>query len=880
MRLLHFIFFSLGLPLILQATASDNESSRKPQKRHQISSDNTGDSEPQQKRTREVDILPDKSSKRRYSSSDDNSDHQQKRIRESNEFNILPDKSSKRRHSSSNDKNDGTNGSQRQVLRKDTPRTSKLPATVKHNLTKGKLKKKTKIQKRIKSVSLSEENTPKKRYLNDFLELVVPHTPPIQDLFFKHFTNIYSFDRKTKTLILNGDNSSEGFSWEVYVLRVCYSKLSIKTLIFKNLTIGRNIFETIIYFLSCYQNTLEVLIFDHCFFSSNFAIQNYSNLDKLHTAKITYCALNEEILKKTLSLFPNSLKTLEISHLCCNSSVDNYQHYGEYLLLDFSGLDLKCFSTLKNLAIKKNDIMNFRFENFKNLEEIEVNDNLFKSYDLLKEFYTLIKPIITDCTDLSFGIDLSTLGSKLSEWNDLIEKELPYLLSAIYISAEVITTEFVNELNLISESITLKYRDLLELQESVNYNSDNLHELRLKFLEISNEICKLRNLIPKECPKLSDRLNKLKNLKTIKTDEYDFRDYLDCFASRNIIVDSNTHMEILHNDLPNIRKILLTFANVYFCLPNFTANDINAIRFDDESNFESLKKVTFYRITNTDNIAFIKYILKCCYNIRTITFNLSVENITAEQIAESFNEMKTYDKIENVNFTVSSCNDASATCEFIFQMLKRVLNLKYLLFECSNEDVIDMLFNRIQKEKLKFTNLQKIDTKNYNGSINLLLWFMQTFPIEELNIDSYNLSCSPNDALDNFLNKRLRKLCIDQLPTTNDVLLKNIFNGMVNLKELYFNCNSDLVTLFENNSTIETIIFKGTLFQHEHSGMIFSTLETFKSLKRIYMKFHENSHSYVTSTFNNHFRDKKVEGREDKDSRVELIFYSEDGYFQ
>ena len=196
-----------------------------------------------------------------------------------------------------------------------------------------------------------------------------------------------------------------------------------------------------------------------------------------------------------------------------------------------------------------------------------------------------------------------------------------------------------------------------------------------------------------------------------------------------------------------------------------------------------------------------------------------------------------------------------------------------------HESFINVLFNQMQREQLKFPNLQKIDTEAYDGSINLLFWFMQTFPIEELRIDCYTLSCSPNDALDNFSSKTLRKLCIAQLLTANDVLLKKFFNGMVNLKELYFEFDPNPITLFKNNCSIEKVLFTDTWFQREYSEMIFSTLKTFKSLKRIYMRFLEEHNSYVTSAFNKHFKDKKVEGREDEDSRVELIFYSEYGFF-
>ena len=104
MRLLYFIFFSLGLPLVLQATASNNECSRKPLKRCRISS---------------------------YSKNV--SDHQQKRIKKSKWSNILPAESSNTQHSSSDVKNDHTSKSRRLKLQKNTSRASKLPAKVKSN---------------------------------------------------------------------------------------------------------------------------------------------------------------------------------------------------------------------------------------------------------------------------------------------------------------------------------------------------------------------------------------------------------------------------------------------------------------------------------------------------------------------------------------------------------------------------------------------------------------------------------------------------------------------------------------------------------------------------------------------------------------------------
>ena len=568
MILLHFIFFSLGLSTILRATATNIDHTRKPYKRRPISSDDENDSGPQQKMTRKLNILPGKYSESQYSSSDAKNDHTKK--------------------------------SKRQMLRKDIRRTSKLPAKVNFNLNKRKLEKKTKSQKRIKSAIFSDENTPKERDLNGFLELV-SLTPPIQDAFLKHITNIYSFDRKTKSLILNGDSSCEGFSWQVYILRVCYSTLYAKALIFKNLAIGRIIFKTITFFLTCYKDTLEMLIFDHCFFSPNFAIQDDLKLTNLHTAKITYCALNPEILKNILAVLPSSLQSLELSYLCFNSSVDNYKHFGEYLTLDFSFLNVNRFTKLKNLAVRENDIATFRFENFKNLEEFEC-DKLFLSYDLLKYFYTLIESITAEDSNLSTlkltsSPDLLTLESNLShylsEWNYLIE-DLPCLLNAFYISAELVTTESYDLLSQISKSMKLikeKCSKVYELQRKVNDHSDNLKEVKSKLSELLNEVSKLQSLSSKKCPKLSDKLKQLRNLKRINTGEYDFRDHLNYFVEKNIVVASDSSVAILHADLSNIPTLLSTFTNIWFSLEYYTADDINLIPLENEGNFIHLNKL-------------------------------------------------------------------------------------------------------------------------------------------------------------------------------------------------------------------------------------------------------------------------------------------------
>ena len=619
-----------------------------------------------------------------------------------------------------------------------------LSAKDKSNVTKPKLEPegtdiKTATPIEIEPANYSEENTPQKRDLNDFLEVVAEITT-FQNVFFKHFTNIYSFDCKTKTLTLNGDSSSEGFSWEVYVLRVCYSKLSIKTLIFKNLAIGRIIFKTIKYFLCCYQDTLEALFFDRCFFSPIFAIQDGLKLNSLYTAKITHCALDVKILKNILDLFPRTLQTLELSQLYTNSSAIDHIHYRYYLTLDFSSLNVhERFPDLKNLAVKGNDIINFPFENFKNLEKIEANDRLFKSFDL--------------------------------------------------------TTE----------------------------------------------------------------LEKLSNLKVIKASNYNLKDYFNYFARRKITIDSDTSTIIQSYNLSNIHNLLSTVTNVSFDFNEFVANDINRITWGNESNFKHLKSVTFHCIKHTYNIAFMKSVLTHFQGIRSINFNLCIKNITVNQINESFLEIATFDKIENVHFADFSSRDTSATCEFIIQILKRVPNLKSLFISNMSKDVIDLLFNRLQEGKLKFSNLKKINT-NYYGDvpINLLLWFIQTFNIEELIINSCKLLFYSNEPL-NFSSKTLNKPRINSAFAKNNVILKKCFHNIVNLRELYFFGKPDLIKLFENNSTTEKVTFEYQFDVSVDFDELFAVLKTFKNLKCICVKYVTFYHSSISLAFRRYFEKGKVE---------------------
>ena len=269
-------------------------------------------------------------------------------------------------------------------------------------------------------------------------------------------------------------------------------------------------------------------------------------------------------------------------------------------------------------------------------------------------------------------------------------------------------------------------------------------------------------------------------------------------------------------------------------------------------------------------------ILNYFHAIRTITVDLSIENITAEEIAESFNDIKAYDNIENVHFTDFS-SDTFVTCEFIIQILKRVPNLKSFSLKYMEIDLIDMLFNRLREKKLEFPNLKKISINDYDGPINILLWLIQTFPIEELNISSYKLSCDSSKLLDNFSSKTLRKLCISGESTGKVDLLHKCFSNMVNLKELHFLGNPKLIRLFEYNSTIEKVVFENTWLNSENIwvdsedfGIVFAILKTFKSLKCIYVEFDEDYHSYVIMAFKKHFNG----------TEVELIFYSEPFIFQ
>ena len=632
----------------------------------------------------------------------------------------------------------------------------------KSNVTKPKLEPgdtdtKTTTPIGIEPLICSEENNEsEENALITFLKAATLN-PPIQNVFFKYITDIYTYDCKSKTLMINCVSRSTEISILLYDIRSGFSTEIVKRMVLKNLFIGYAIIKTIKYFLSCYRDTLEVLNFDHCFFTPNFAIQYGLNLEKLHTAKITHCVLDDKILKNILDLFPSSLQTLELSYLCNKKENDNYVVFGDYLTLNFLDLNVHVrFPRLKNLSVKENDIENFQFENLKNLEEFEANDKLYKSFDL--------------------------------------------------------TTE----------------------------------------------------------------LKKMKDLKRIKTDEYDLKDYLNSFVKRNFIVDNNTPIEIRRDDLPNIRKILSTFKTACFCFDDFTINDINFIPLENESNFENLKDVKFCNFKHTHDIAFMNCILTRFHGIHTITVILHFKDITAEQITASFNEIENYDKIENVHFNVNVISNAPApsTCEFIIQILKRVPNLRSLSFGNMNPGVIDMLFNRLQNEKLKFPNLKKIDTKYCKGSIDLLLWFIQTFDIEELNIESSKLECYSNELLNNFSNKTLKKLRIISTTIDNPDLLKKFFSNMKKLKELHLLSDPHFMKLFEDNSIIEKVTFE-YYYPGDKKEPLFAILKTFKILKYIYIKYDARYHSSVASAFKKHFKDKKVEDRE-----VDLSFYSEPRYFE
>ena len=97
-----------------------------------------------------------------------------------------------------------------------------------------------------------------------------------------------------------------------------------------------------------------------------------------------------------------------------------------------------------------------------------------------------------------------------------------------------------------------------------------------------------------------------------------------------------------------------------------------------------------------------------------------------------------------------------------------------------------MLYALLKNEKLEFPNLKKIDINAYNGSIDLLLWFIQSFNINELNINYSTLNCNSSKLLNDFSNNTLRTLRISSYVSTDNVdLLKKCFSNMKNLKELY-----------------------------------------------------------------------------------------------
>ena len=158
----------------------------------------------------------------------------------------------------------------------------------------------------------------------------------------------------------------------LYGMRHGFSELFVKTIVLKNLVIGFATFKTIAYFSHCYQNTFNTLIIDSCFFSPfQFLSKSLPNVEKvkiinctrmntfsclfdcfkddleelvlekchfspkfsipfnlklmnLQCTRLIRCSLNASILKDILTLFSESLHTLELSHLCINGENDNY----------------------------------------------------------------------------------------------------------------------------------------------------------------------------------------------------------------------------------------------------------------------------------------------------------------------------------------------------------------------------------------------------------------------------------------------------------------------------------------------------------------------------------------------------------------------------
>ena len=623
--------------------------------------------------------------------------------------------------------------------------------------------------------------------------------PPIKvnDVFY------YSYDDKTKTLMVKGANPSTGISISLDDIQSNSSESSVVIIMVKNQFITYASANSNIYFSDCYQNifntliidfchyspfkpiefiptslsnvkmlkiincnrintfgnlldrfkdNLEELVIEECHFSTEFNVPSNVNLTKLQCARLIRCSLNTSILKNILALFPESLHILEISHLCINGENTKYVIFDNYLTLDF--IDLKVherFPSLKSLTSKGNNIKNFQFKNFKELEKIDATDNnneLFEPCDLetkLENFKNFK------------GIEGIESTEKLKEY----------------------------------------YEDYFKDKQSAPIN---------------------------------------------------FKSYKEDYERLND-----------HHKLS-------TYTEVSF-RPYFIAKDLNSITLERNRNFEHLKCLYLNTIHSPDAVVIMNRILNDFYGVRTISVQLPIEDITVEQIKESFEGITVYDKIENIQFQALLTCGTPRTCEFMIQVLKRVPNLKSLVFDHFNKffhedthDFILMLYIRLVNEKLKFPNLKKIDIDTYNGSIELLLWFIQKSNITELNINNSILNCNSSQLLNDFSNNTLRTLRISGGVYTDNVdLLKKCFSNMKNLQELYILRNTGSIILFEANSIIEKVTIGKLNYAWFNYNVPFAVLKTFTNLKCICVGCKTYERPNVISAFEEHFEGRNVE---------------------
>ena len=213
------------------------------------------------------------------------------------------------------------------------------------------------------------------------IKKTVPKTFNAADNSFK-----YDYEPETGTLVLESVHLSSVASEVTQDSSIASSWSNTKIFIVKNIIISSKIVKIIVDILHSCQDAIEVLIFDHGYFLTDFTLDLSLNLKELRTVKIIHCSLNGMILKNILNIFPKSLQTLELTGLYRRSKNYNYLYIGNYLKLDFSYLDTyERFPSLKRISIKENEVKGFSWYLFEDLEEIDANNFALGSHTISHE---------------------------------------------------------------------------------------------------------------------------------------------------------------------------------------------------------------------------------------------------------------------------------------------------------------------------------------------------------------------------------------------------------------------------------------------------------------------------------------------------------------